>query len=148
MKKFISIFTALQIILTAFNIACADYYVTTNGSDANPGTLTQPWKTVQKAADTAEPDVREGVYNGQVTINVSGSDTGGYIIFRNYEGETPVLDGEGFDVHRFPLSVRISKVSCVGRQPKKALQRAGQTCDVTDMIRFAVLGKHLVYQFA
>jgi len=100
MKKFISIFTVLQIILTAFNIAYADYYVATNGSDTNPGTLAQPWRTVQKAADTAGPGttvyVREGVYNEQVTINVSGTEAGGHIIFRNYEGETPVLNGEGF----------------------------------------------------
>ncbi|MDM8551537.1 right-handed parallel beta-helix repeat-containing protein [Desulfobacterales bacterium HSG2] len=100
MKKLIPILTALQIILTAFNLAHADYYVATNGSDTNPGTLAQPWKTVQKAADTAGPGttvyVREGTYNEQVTINVSGTELGGYIILRNYEGETPVLDGEGF----------------------------------------------------
>ena len=30
----------------------ATYYVATSGRDANPGTETQPWRTIQKAADT------------------------------------------------------------------------------------------------
>jgi len=41
-------------------------YVATTGSDTNPGTLAAPWKTVQKAANTALPGqtvcVRGGVY--------------------------------------------------------------------------------------
>ncbi|MGQ9788943.1 MAG: DUF5123 domain-containing protein, partial [Candidatus Hadarchaeaceae archaeon] len=33
--------------LTAFS---ATYYVSVNGNDSNPGTLDQPWRTIQKAA--------------------------------------------------------------------------------------------------
>jgi hypothetical protein len=29
------------------------YYVATNGSDSNPGTLAQPWLTIQHAANAA-----------------------------------------------------------------------------------------------
>src|SRR5688572_29709444 len=29
----------------------ATYYVAINGNDANPGTLAQPWRTIQKAAN-------------------------------------------------------------------------------------------------
>ncbi|HHC25719.1 MAG TPA: DUF1565 domain-containing protein, partial [Desulfobacterales bacterium] len=100
MKNIIPIFAVLLIISGDFKIVHADCHVAVNGSDDNPGTLAQPWKTIQKAADTAGPGttvyVRGGVYNEQVTINVSGSEAGGYIIFRNYEGETSVLNGEGF----------------------------------------------------
>ena len=32
--------------------ASAIYYVTPDGDDANPGTESQPWRTIQKAADT------------------------------------------------------------------------------------------------
>ena len=75
------------------------YYVAPTGDDANPGTEAEPWKTIQHAADTlAAGDtvyVRAGVYNEAVSINVSGSAEGGVITFRNYPGETPVLDGSG-----------------------------------------------------
>jgi parallel beta-helix repeat protein len=39
-------------------------YVATNGNDANPGTIAQPWKTLQHAADTATGMVwvRAGTY--------------------------------------------------------------------------------------
>ena len=81
----------------------SDYYVSADGDDNNPGSSPQqPWGTIQKAANTAEPGdtvhVRAGVYNERVTINVSGSAGAGYIVFRNYESEVPVVDGTGLTV--------------------------------------------------
>ncbi|MBM4055130.1 MAG: DUF1565 domain-containing protein, partial [Planctomycetes bacterium] len=79
-----------------------DYYVSTNGNDNYPGSSSQPWRTIQKAADTAEAGstvfVMGGIYNEAVTINVSGSSEDGYITFRNYEDETPVVEGTGIVV--------------------------------------------------
>ncbi len=73
------------------------YYVAPNGDDSNPGSLALPWTTIQKAASTVEAGstvyVRDGVYNEQITIRVSGSASAGHTTFRNYEGESPVLDG-------------------------------------------------------
>lgn len=78
------------------------YYVATDGDDANPGTFSQPWQTIQKAANSAVPGsvvyVRSGVYHERVTVNVSGSATAGYITFRNYDNETAVVDGTGLGV--------------------------------------------------
>ncbi|MCF6271372.1 MAG: right-handed parallel beta-helix repeat-containing protein [Melioribacteraceae bacterium] len=78
------------------------YYVDPNGADSNPGTLTEPWHTIQKAANTLAPGdtvyVRGGVYNEKVTLNVSGSTNDGYITFQNYENEIPILDGTGLTV--------------------------------------------------
>ena len=80
----------------------SDYYVTPGGDDANPGSESQPWATIQHAADVLTPGdtvyVRAGTYHEDVAIHVSGSDTGGNIIFRNYPDETPVLDGTGLTV--------------------------------------------------
>ena len=77
-------------------------YVSPTGSDTNPGTFAAPWRTVQKAANTLAPGdtvlVRGGVYNERVTINVSGSTSGGHVTFQNYPGETPILDGTGLTV--------------------------------------------------
>ncbi|MCX6136431.1 MAG: T9SS type A sorting domain-containing protein [Ignavibacteriales bacterium] len=79
-----------------------EYYVSTLGNDIHPGTLAQPWKSIQKAANTAPAGctvfVRGGVYNEAVTINVSGIATAGYITFRNYPGEQPIVDGTGLTV--------------------------------------------------
>ena len=54
------------------------YYVDNNvGSDANPGTQSQPWKSIQKAANTAMPGktilVQAGTYDENVKINTSGT---------------------------------------------------------------------------
>jgi hypothetical protein len=72
------------------------FYVSTSGNDANPGTQTAPWRTVQHAADTVRAgstvNVRGGVYEELVAIKASGNARDGYITFRSYPGETAVLD--------------------------------------------------------
>jgi hypothetical protein len=78
------------------------FYVATTGNDANPGTSTSPWKTIQHAANTvtagATVDIRGGTYNESVTINVSGSASAGYITFQSYPGEQAIVDGTGLKV--------------------------------------------------
>ncbi len=78
------------------------YYVSTSGNDNNPGTLTSPWRTVQKAANTVKAgdtvQVRAGTYNEIVTMKTSGNATSGYITFQNYPGEAPIVDGTGLSV--------------------------------------------------
>jgi len=92
-------------LLALSTVQCfaANYYVATNGNDTNPGTGTNaPWRTVQKAANTLTPGdvafVRGGIYNESVTVNVSGNAAGGRVVFQNYPGEFPVLDGAGLTV--------------------------------------------------
>jgi len=52
----------------------AEYYVATTGSDANAGTLAEPFATIQHAADVMEPGdtcyIRGGVY--RETVDLSG----------------------------------------------------------------------------
>lgn len=72
------------------------YYVSTNGSDANPGTLAAPWQTLQHAVDTALTGsiiyVRGGTYDGfffeRSNLTLSG-----------YPGEIAVLVGDGVEQH-------------------------------------------------
>jgi parallel beta-helix repeat protein len=91
--------------------APVSYFVSTMGNDGNPGTFTQPWRHIQRAACTTAACklasgirvvgpgstvyVRGGVYHEQVTVYVSGSAAGGYIQFQSYPGETTVIDGTG-----------------------------------------------------
>ncbi len=74
------------------------YYVSTSGNDSNAGTLSSPWRTIQKAANTAGAGstvlIREGVYFEKVEMNKNGTSTA-YITYRNYPGETVTLDGTG-----------------------------------------------------
>ncbi len=77
------------------------HYVATTGNDNNSGTLTSPWRTIQKSANTVSAGstvcVRGGVYNEKVTFTVSGT-AGSYITFQSYPGETAVVDGTGITV--------------------------------------------------
>jgi hypothetical protein len=74
------------------------YYVATTGNDANPGTQAQPWRTVQKAADTlAAGDtvyIRAGTYAEHVVPQNSGS-AGNVITYAAYPGEAVTIDGGG-----------------------------------------------------
>lgn len=74
----------------------ATYYVAPNGSDDNPGTEAQPWRTIGKAAaslvsgDTVY--IRSGTYQERVVPQNSGSD---YITYAAYPGESATIDGSG-----------------------------------------------------
>jgi hypothetical protein len=74
----------------------ATYYVALNGDDNNPGTEAQPWRTIQKAAQTLVSGdtvyIRSGTYQERVTPRNSGSD---YITYAAYPGETVTIDGSG-----------------------------------------------------
>src|SRR5438445_2482007 len=78
------------------------YYVSTSGNDNNAGTLSAPWRTIQKAANTVQAgdtvQVRAGTYNEVITLKTSGNATSGYITFQNYPGESPIVDGTGLAV--------------------------------------------------
>ena len=79
--------------LTPF-AGAAQYCVTPDGSDADPGTIEQPWKTLTMANRTVEPGdtvyVRGGVYREQLRPERSG-EPGKYITYRAVVGETPVI---------------------------------------------------------
>jgi hypothetical protein len=78
------------------------YYVATNGSDSNNGSAATPFRTIQKAANTAKAGdvvlIRGGTYNEKVKPANSGNATDGYITFMNYNGETVTIDGNGISV--------------------------------------------------
>ncbi|MFH1510260.1 MAG: right-handed parallel beta-helix repeat-containing protein [Candidatus Woesearchaeota archaeon] len=91
---------ALIILATFLFIASfvggADYYVATTGSDSNPGTQSQPWKTIQKAANTVVAadvvHVSQGQYNERVTISRSGV-SGSKIVFKSEPGRSAKTQG-------------------------------------------------------
>ena len=73
----------------------ADYYVSTTGDDSNPGTESEPWATIQRAADTATAGdrvlIRGGIYHQTIQPVHSGS-PGNYITYRSHPGEEAFID--------------------------------------------------------
>src|SRR5690242_18854209 len=98
--KYSIVFLLLSFASRASGQVNTSFYVSTSGSDSNPGTEAEPWRTVQHAADTARAgstvNVRGGTYEELVTIKVSGNANDGFITFRSYPGETAVLDAGHF----------------------------------------------------
>lgn len=97
MKKLIQI----TVLLLVYNLGFSqvNYYVDkVSGNNANNGSATAPWKTIQKAANSATPNsivnIKAGTYNENVVINVSGT-TGNYITFKNYANDNVIIDGTG-----------------------------------------------------
>ncbi len=81
--------------------AGADYYVSTSGANTNPGTLAQPWRTIQKAADTVVAGdvvhIRAGTYAERVSISGRDGTLAQPIVFQRYVGDAGavVIDQTG-----------------------------------------------------
>ncbi|KYF75479.1 hypothetical protein BE17_33665, partial [Sorangium cellulosum] len=99
----------------------AQYYVATNGSDSNPGTLDRPFKTISKGVNAANAGdtvyIRGGTYTGWSNgIHPTKSGTqAAWITFRAYPGELPILDGGGSDGSGFePVSTAVRYIRVMG----------------------------------
>lgn len=80
----------------------SSYYVSPTGNDGNSGTVAQPFKTLEKARDTARGSsgvkiyVRGGTYNLSQSFALSTADSGTAAspnIWMNYPGEVAKLSG-------------------------------------------------------
>ena len=74
------------------------YYVSPSGNDRNPGTLTEPWRSLSKANHEARPGdtifIRAGIYHEDINPVRSGS-AGDPIVFMGYPGEEAEIQGAG-----------------------------------------------------
>jgi hypothetical protein len=79
-----------------------NYYVATNGNDSNPGTLASPWRTIQKAANTAIAGdtayIKAGTYNERVIFQTNDGNSTNWITFMNYGADIVIIDGTGITV--------------------------------------------------
>jgi hypothetical protein len=96
-----SVLSAVVVLFAAISLLAqqgATYYVSTSGSDSNPGTLAKPWLTIQHAANTAKAgatvSVVGGVYHQSVNFPNSGT-ASEPITFESYPGQIAVIDGTG-----------------------------------------------------
>ena len=108
---------AFILFFNAFLIAQNVYYVAPTGSDDNPGTLEKPFATIEKAKAAVRADLpnaqgditvylRGGMYQLKQAVIFEPADGGGdgrRVIYRNYEGEEPMLSsGVKVDVWKKP----------------------------------------------
>ncbi len=74
----------------------SSYFVATTGADGNPGTLVKPFRTIQHAAQFAQPGdtvfVRAGIYREAVTPARSGTAVKP-ITYRPYNNENVTISG-------------------------------------------------------
>lgn len=112
----------------AGNAGAAEWYVSSDGSNGNPGTLGRPLRTMQAAADKMQPGdvcyVRGGVYRETVIVTKSGT-AGKPIRFAAYAGENVTLSGtEGIQaqwsvykdkIHKATVSREISQLFVDGQ---------------------------------
>ena len=81
----------------ASSVEKSEYYVSTTGNDENPGTLTSPWRTIQKAVTTVTPgcvvNIMGGTYYEEIKVTVSGT-TDKYIVIKNYNDEEVIISGD------------------------------------------------------
>lgn len=80
----------------ASNTITTEYFVATNGDDANSGSLSAPFKTIQKCASVALPgttcSIKGGIYRETVVPQYSGNTTQP-IIFRAYNDDPVIISG-------------------------------------------------------
>lgn len=125
-KMFLINFVMALLIIVVFSVhtdkpvtaAVADsYFVSTAGSDRNPGTEKEPWATIQKAAEAAAPGstvyIEAGTYYERIDIKVSGDSAEKPVIFRNYNGGRVILDGSGSSASEQEDIIHISNKSFI-----------------------------------
>ncbi len=101
------------------------YYVSTTGSDANPGTASAPFRTFAKANSTLTPGstlyIYAGIYNQQLKITKSGTSSawitvrplGGIVVIDMLKAAVAGLDVRASYVTVNSLAIRNSASVCV-----------------------------------
>lgn len=153
MKNLITLisFFILKTILFSDIAGATTYYVSTTGNDANPGTITQPWRTFQKIANTnLSPGdivyIRAGTYMSEssgtplnsVLLSGKNGNSSNWITIAAYPGDFPNGGRVVFDCSDYTytnkdhVGIRISNSSYLkmkGIRVKGIPQTyAGQVC--------------------
>ena len=89
-------FFSLICLMCTSNLLAADYFVSPQGSDDNPGTEQRPFATFGKAVSLLKPGdtcyLRKGVYR-QVLVPKQSGEPGAEITFSNWKNEKAVISG-------------------------------------------------------
>ena len=85
------------IVALAAAVQAAEFHVATSGNDANPGTQAAPLRTIQRAAELAQPGdvitVHEGVYRERINPPRGGESDAKRIVYQAAPGEKVEIKG-------------------------------------------------------
>lgn len=100
-ERLFNFFISSLIILSLTLVSIAkepaqDFYVSPSGNDRHAGSIDSPFKSIQKAADLAQPGttiyIREGTYYEKIVVRNSGAPKA-WIKFLPYQKEHVIIDG-------------------------------------------------------
>jgi hypothetical protein len=103
-RKTLAVPLSVAALFAARPLLAAEYYVAPNGADSNPGTMAEPFATLQRGHDGAAAGdtvwIRGGTYavvtpassGAGIALTKSGSSDTNRIKFWAYPGERPVFD--------------------------------------------------------
>lgn len=127
------------VLLLPIQAIGASYYVSPSGNDSGSGSLSQPWRTIQHAADSALAGdtvwIRGGTYSERVVVANSGTPSA-FITFSAYPGESATIDGNGVSVPLYAGLLDVSTRSHIRISGLRVInsERAGILADTTDSI--------------
>jgi hypothetical protein len=88
---------SFALLLPAGVIQAREFYISVGGSDANRGTRAAPLRTIQRAAELAQPGdvitVRAGVYRERINPPRGGTSDGQRVIYQAARGEIVEIKG-------------------------------------------------------
>ena len=96
-------FKIILILILIPQICLSDlFYVDPDGDNDDPGTIEEPWQTLEHAFSEIDAGdtlyLREGIYNeGGLQLSSSGNTIDGYIIISSYPEEDAIIDGTDSD---------------------------------------------------
>ena len=99
MKPTLTLTTTLLLAPLAAGLVCqaAEFHVTTNGSDANRGTKSAPFRSIQHAAEVAQPGdvvtVHAGTFRERINPPRGGSSDAQRIVYQAAPGEHVEIKG-------------------------------------------------------
>ncbi len=74
-----------------------EFHVAPTGNDTNPGTQAAPWRTIQRAADAAQPGdvitVHDGTYRERINPPRGGESDARRIVYQAADGEPVEIKG-------------------------------------------------------
>ncbi len=89
--------TILTVLLAACALSAREYHVSPAGADINPGSKSNPFKTISAAAVVAQPGdvvtVHEGLYRERVNPPRGGASDAKRIIYQAASGESVTIKG-------------------------------------------------------
>ena len=92
-----SLGTFITLMVTACSLSAAEYHVSANGSDSNPGSAEKPLQSISAAAALAQPGdvitVHEGVYRERINPPRGGTSDDKRIVYRAAPGEAVIIKG-------------------------------------------------------